>query len=395
MAVSRRLLLLTLYYPPDLAAGSFRSSALVRALRAADPALAIDVLTSMPNRYKSFAHTADSVETDGSLTVRRLPMPVHKSDMRTQALAYGRFARAVTGAIGSTPYDLIVATSSRLMTAALGSWVSRRTGVPVYLDVRDLFVDTMGDILPKGTGRLLAPALSMVEQLTMRRATHINVVSPGFEAYFRHRYPTIPLTCFTNGIDEEFIGVETDLPASGTPATGPMTVVYAGNIGEGQGLHAIVPPLAAALGTEVRFCIIGDGGRRQQLLNALDGSSVRNVDVLPPMPRERLVEQYQAADVLFLHLHAYDAFTRVLPSKIFEYGAMGKPVWAGVGGVAAEFLRREVRNAAVFSPCDVNAGLTAWESLEKRHTPRPEFIAKFRRSVVMGDMARHILSVMP
>lgn len=394
MVTPRRLLLLSLYYPPDLSACAFRSAALVSALREVEPGLSVDVLTSLPNRYKSFVSAAPEVETDGQVTIRRLPMPAHRSDMRTQAQAYATFARSVTRRVraSETSYDLIVATSSRLMTAALGSWVSRRTGVPLYLDIRDLFVDTIGDILPGRMGAMLAPVLSQVESFTMRRASHINLVSPGFQAYFQDRYPQTPLTFFTNGIDEEFIrdGVE----AQPHRAAGPKTVVYAGNIGEGQGLHAILPGLAGALTPDVRFKVIGDGGRRPQLVEALAAAGITTVELLPPMPRARLIDQYLDADALFLHLHGYDAFTRVLPSKVFEYGAIGKPVWAGVAGVAASFLREHVRSAAVFPPCDVEAGVRAWRELDLTPTSRPEFIAKFRRTTVAREMAAHILSVM-
>ena len=50
-----RILLLSFYYPPDLSAGSFRAAALVKALtQAGSTGLTIDVLTTVPNRYKSF-----------------------------------------------------------------------------------------------------------------------------------------------------------------------------------------------------------------------------------------------------------------------------------------------------------------------------------------------------
>jgi hypothetical protein len=386
-----RILILSLYYPPDLSACAFRTSALVAALAEAAPELTIDVLTSLPNRYHSFSSAAEGFEQHGNVTIRRLPIPAHRSDMVTQAAAYARFAWRAAGAAKLHRYDLVFATSSRLMTAALGAWISRRTGVPLYLDIRDLFADTMADILPPKVAMVVAPASSRAERWTMRRASHINLVSAGFESYFRQRYPTVPLSFFTNGIDDEFL-----LPVKAVPerASPPMTVVYAGNMGEGQGLHLIVPQLASRLGHEVRFRLIGDGGRRGQLVAELERAGVRNVEVLPPMPRARLLDDYLAADVLFLHLNAHPAFTRVLPSKIFEYAALGKPIWAGVAGHAAQFLRTEVRNAAVFPPCDADAAARAWNDLSMRSDAREEFVAKFARRSIMKAFASDILRLM-
>jgi glycosyltransferase involved in cell wall biosynthesis len=131
-----------------------------------------------------------------------------------------------------------------------------------------------------------------------------------------------------------------------------VEVLYAGNLGEGQGLHAIIPDLAKRMRGRVRFKIIGDGGRKEALRAALASAGIDNVDMLPPVKRAQLIEAYQAADVLFLHLNDYDAFRKVLPSKLFEYGAMGKPIWAGVSGYAAEFVRTELDNSVVFHPCN-------------------------------------------
>lgn len=384
-----RILILSLYYPPDLSACAFRTIALVEALTHASPELAIDVLTSLPNRYQSFSTNAESFEQHDNVTIRRLPMPAHRSDMMTQAASYARFAWEASGVARRQRYDMVFATSSRLMTAALGAWVSRRSNVPLYLDIRDLFADTMADILPRKVAMVVGPASSLVERWTMRRASHINLVSAGFESYFQKRYPSVPLSFFTNGIDDEFI-----LPAEAGPGrvpSPPMTVVYAGNMGEGQGLHTIVPALASRLGNEVRFRLIGDGGRRAQLVAELERAGVTNVGLLPPMPRARLIDEYLSADVLFLHLNAHEAFTRVLPSKIFEYAALGKPLWAGVAGHAADFLRTEVTNAAVFPPCDADAGVRAWSGLTMGTAPRDEFVTRFARRNIMKGFASDIL----
>ena len=382
-----RLLILTLYYPPDLSAGAFRAGALVQAMRSHAPDLAIDVITSMPSRYQTFNAQAPERESDGLLTVRRLVLPPHRGDMRTQASSYARFAWRAARLASEQRYDLVLATSSRLMTAAVGAWVSRRSGTPLYLDIRDLFVDTMNEVLSKPVSPVLRPALSMIERWTIRRAAKVNLVSPGFESYFRRRYPRMPLSFFTNGIDEDFLVPAPTLPLR---TDGPITIVYAGNMGDGQGLHLIMPAIAVPLAGRAKFRLIGDGGRKAQLTDALNQAGVTNVALLPPMSRADLIAEYRAADVLFLHLNDYDAFTRVLPSKVFEYAALGKPIWAGVAGFAADFIRAEVSNAAVFPPCDAAAALRALDRLRLETTPREDFVRRFARRDIMQRMAADV-----
>lgn len=387
----RRVLVLSFYFTPDLSAGSFRCAALVEALLAADPSLRVDVITTQPNRYRSFSSDALDVEVQGRLTVTRVRLPPHASGMRDQARAFLTYARAVARLATATDYALVLGTSSRLMTAVLSARTATRLRAPLYLDIRDIFVDTIGDVVPRPIRPLTRVAFGPLERWAIGRASRVNLVSEGFRDYFVARFPRQVFSYHTNGVDDMFerAGVAR---ASRDPAT-PLRIVYAGNIGEGQGLHAIVPGMAKALRGRATFRIIGDGGRRPHLETELLAHAVEDlVTIMPPVPRDALLDEYLGADVLFLHLNDHAAFEKVLPSKIFEYAALGKPILAGVGGYAAHFLRTEVSNAGVFAPCDVSAGVAALGALELVDRPRTTFLARFRRSAIMQRLAAEVLA---
>ncbi|MFN3565708.1 MAG: glycosyltransferase family 4 protein [Burkholderiaceae bacterium] len=386
-----RLLVLSFYFAPDLSAGSFRTTALVRALAAAAPHARIDVVTALPNRYRSFDVEAPEHEAHDNVQVRRFALPEHASGMLDQSRAFASFAAQVLRHTKGRRYDLVYATSSRLMTAALGAFVARRVGGRLYLDIRDIFVDTIRDVLPRSLATLAYPVFSLLERWTMDRADHINLVSPGFAEYFRRRYPQRRLSFFTNGIDDEFVAAAAAPTPPRPGRSGPATILYAGNLGEGQGLHAVVPALARALRGRARFVIIGDGGRREALQAGVAG--IDNVEIRAPVRRDALIAAYRESDVLFLHLNDYEAFRKVLPSKLFEYAAMGKPILAGVAGQAADFIRSEIENAAVFPPCDAAQAVAAFDSLAMHDAPRPAFVKKFARSRIMAAMAGEILEV--
>jgi hypothetical protein len=387
-----RLLLLSFYFRPDLSAGAFRATALVDSLLAMLPeGASIDVITTAPNRYSTFTREVAAVESAGPLNIRRIPMPAHRSDLWGQSRAFLHFARCANRHASNVPYDIVIATSSRLMTGALGAWIARRTRARLYLDIRDIFVDTIGDVFPR-IAAVLRPLLSVLERWTMRHADRINLVSRGFEGYFLSRYPDRSYAWFTNGIDDEFLRADWSREMPANPHQG-LRVVYAGNIGEGQGLHAILPQLAQRLGGRVHFLVIGDGGRRDLLLDLLRQAGVHNVEVLPPMPRRALLDAYLSADILFLHLNAHAAFEKVLPSKIFEYAATGKPIWAGVAGYAARFIAAEVSNAAVFTPCDASAAIEKLDNLILQDQPRPDFATRYARVNIARAMAHDILKL--
>ncbi|HSY08606.1 MAG TPA: glycosyltransferase, partial [Steroidobacteraceae bacterium] len=171
-----RLLVLSFYYEPDLCAGSFRTTALVAALRERVPSgTQIDVVTTLPNRYSSFSRVAAEVDAADGLEVRRIRLPMHRSDMLGQSRAFVHFARAALRHVARRHYDLVFATSSRLMTAALGAWIARRKHAPLYLDIRDLFVETINDVLPAPAAWPVRRLLARVEAWTMRRADRINL----------------------------------------------------------------------------------------------------------------------------------------------------------------------------------------------------------------------------
>jgi hypothetical protein len=276
------------------------------------------------------------------------------------------------------------------MTATLGAFIANRRDTALYLDIRDIFTDTIRDTLPSPLALVIRPLFLAIERFTFKRANHINLVSRGFEEYFRTKFSAKKFSYFSNGIDNDFL--LPNIVSINKPRTrGLLTVVYAGNIGDGQGLHIILPELAKKFEGRLVFKVIGDGGRKELLRQSLASAGVTNVLLLDPMPRKLLVGEYISADVLFLHLNDYEAFKRVLPSKLFEYAAVGKPIWAGVSGYSADFVRGEITNAAVFPPCDTKAAITAFANLELNDVSRADFIQKYSRENICRDLARDIL----
>ncbi|WP_088211954.1 glycosyltransferase family 4 protein [Shewanella sp. Shew256] len=384
-----KILVLSFYYEPDLCAGSFRCTALIEQLKK-HSGIELEVITTLPNRYATFSASALQHEIKDGVEIHRVALPSHKSGMLDQIKAFTTFYLQAMKLTRDKNYDLVFATSSRLFTAFLGGRISSSKKLPLYLDIRDIFVDTIKDVLPSKITWLAKPIFSWIESYAFDRAKRINLVSKGFADYFSSRYPKAEYRWFTNGIDNEFLAVA---PQSSvvSEVSGPVTVLYAGNIGEGQGLHTILPALANRLAGKARFRVIGDGGRKAILQQHL--ADISNVELLPPVSRNELIREYQNADILFLHLNDYPAFKKVLPSKIFEYAALGKPVWAGVAGYAADFLNEEVSNSSVFYPGNDEEAYRAFDALELGVSPRTTFITKFSREQIMAEMAKDIVSL--
>ena len=384
-----RILVLSFYFKPDLCAGSFRTTALVEQLKQ-QAGVEVDVVTTMPNRYSSFSEGAKNEEVNGNVRIRRISLPSHKSGMIDQIKSFKTFYQQAKKLVKSENYDVVFATSSRLFTAFLGARIAKVKKVPLYLDIRDIFVDTIKDVLSPKVVLVLKPILSAIEKYTFSSAKHINLVSKGFAEYFNARYSKVKYSWFTNGIDDEFLNLPI-VKHKTAPQEGSKRLVYAGNIGEGQGLHTIIPEFASSVKKDIQINVIGDGGRKQQLVDSASG--LTNLELLPPVNRQELIKEYLGADILFLHLNDYPAFEKVLPSKIFEYAATGKPILAGVSGYAAEFIKSEVSNAEVFYPSDHKGAIDALNKLELAYTDRSAFIEKYTRANIMKDMSNSIVEL--
>ena len=390
----KRIVYLTFYYEPDLCAGSFRNTplAIELAKQAREKDIIVDVYTTLPNRYSSFEQSALEFEELGNLRIHRISLPPHKSGMLDQVFSFKKFYSEVIKLNKNKRADLVFASSSRLFTAYLGFTIAKKSDSPLYLDIRDIFVDTMSDVFKSKILKLgLLPLLKLIEIRTFNYAKHINLISGGFKSYFS-KFSNTEFTFYTNGIDEEFLET-TPIIEKSEKVGFRKTIVYAGNIGEGQGLHKVIPQAAKELGSEFEFIIIGDGGTKKLLQDEIENLSISNVVLEKPVNRKELQGIYSNADYLFIHLNDYPAFRKVLPSKIFELATFGKPIIAGVSGFAAEFIKNEVSDSFVFEPCNAKQLIDFLKSdIASSTIDRREFKLKYQRSNINNLMAQSILS---
>ncbi|MFO7889733.1 MAG: glycosyltransferase family 4 protein [bacterium] len=385
-----KILYLTFYFEPDLCAGSFRNTPLAYELarQSSTKGGTVKVITTQPNRYSSYNKKAEAVEYRNNLIIRRIDVTKHKSGFYDQIWSFRSYFKGVLREIKNDSFDLVFASSSRLFTAYLGYKIAKKRQIPLYLDIRDLFIDTMKEVfkIPVIKKPVLL-YLKYIEKKVFGYASHINFISGGFNAY-ADNYNINCITNFSHGIDKKYINTE----SSESVARGYYVITYAGNIGDGQGLHKIIPDAALQLGEKYNFRIIGDGGQLNKLKELIKARNINNVTLEKPVSREELFDIYSDTDFFFIHLNDYKAFNKVLPSKVFELGASNKPIIAGVSGFSKDFMETHLDNVILFKPGNVEELVSKLKSYKYKTSNRSDFIRKFSRERINREMAASILS---
>ena len=394
-----KIVFFSFYYPPDLSAGSFRSVALSKALeKKIGTKDELHVVTTQPNRYLTHSVKAENKEVKGKITIHRLNVPTHRSGMISQAYTFSVFALSAFNVCRKLKPDFLIGTTSRLMTGVL-TWISARfLRRKYYIDLRDIFSETISDIFALKSSFLsvfFRRFFSFLDKQILNSAAGVNVVSEGFPEYFEKKgINTSNWSFFPNGVDEEFLSFPLSVKESSKSV---KTILYAGNIGSGQGLELVIPDIAKRLGISYRFVIIGDGGAFLLLKKAIQRENISNVELLSPVSRSELIKYYMAADIMFLHLNNIPAFRRVLPSKIFEYAALRKPIVAGLSGYSAQFLRDHVPYAFLFNPGDSKAAASCiFEAVDSKVPEETvtKFVTMYSRSSIMDRMVNQLINIM-
>tara|TARA_B100000787_G_C16179489_1_gene290947 strand:- start:413 stop:1603 length:1191 start_codon:yes stop_codon:yes gene_type:complete len=391
-----KILFLTFYFEPDLCAGSFRNSSLLQDLHSKIKKTdSIDVISTKPNRYDSYkVNSKDFEKRFENLTIRRINLPNHKGGIISQIKLFIIFYNNVFKITKNNKYDLVFASSSRLFTAFLGARLARKNKAKLFLDIRDIFRETITDVYKQS--KVISFFLNLIipffEKYTFNRASAINIVSPGFKDYFKkHNYGENAKFYYnTNGIDEIFLEKNPNQIIKKNKLK--KKIVYAGNIGSSQDLDKTLPATLDLLGKNYELHIYGDGARKKNLISELKNNNCSNIFIHNPIERNKLKEIYNDADILFFQLSKLDAFLRVIPSKLFEYSAFTKPIVAVVDGYCKDFINSNLKGVFIADPEDVNQIVKIINDIDLDLSyDRSTFINEFSRSKINSKLSNSIL----
>ena len=270
------------------------------------------------------------------------------------SFALSSFPVALWQALAFKP-EVLIAVAPALISAP-GAWLAARlAGAKALLHIQDFEVDAafaLG-IVSGGAMRRLALGL---ESWLLRRFDRVSSITPAMVQRLADKgVPAERRLLFPNWVDtREIHPVESELrPTLGLPA-GAVVALYAGNMGEKQGVETLAETAAALRGTPVHLLLAGAGAARLRLEAVTSGMA--QVHWLPVQPAGRLNDLLNAADIHLLPQRA-DAADLVMPSKLAFMLASGRPVVAGAAAGTA--VARAVEGAGLVVPPGDGAAMAA------------------------------------
>ena len=107
-----------------------------------------------------------------------------------------------------------------------------------------------------------------------------------------------------------------------------------------HGLDFIVRASDKITDNDIHFLFVGDGAEKANILKISEEKHLSNITFLNSIPKEEVPAMWSIINVALVPLKKSDVFETVLPSKIFEASAMGKPILLGVGGEAKRVVAK-------------------------------------------------------
>jgi glycosyltransferase involved in cell wall biosynthesis len=334
-----KLLVISQFYPPDLGAVAFRMEAIVNEMK--ERGHNVYVLTATPNRYKDFNPSQDLITSEFET---RLQMKNTSKSIFSRILGFFEFYFRVLGTkkqYKNKSIDAVISTTPYILEGLAGQKISKFLHAKHILDVRDLWPDTPIALEKIKKNGIMSLLIKVSEKKLYKNANLIVVTSPGYVDHIKKIVKNAQPHVILNGIDANF---ENDLQNISfeniNVKKDKFTILYAGNIGIAQNLITLIYAASKLVDLNYEFILIGSGTQLDQVKTLIKEKDLKNITIIPPMKRSDLFHHYLKSDALYLQLYSNEYFNKVVPSKIFEYLLLQKPIIYGLEGVSKEILDR-------------------------------------------------------
>ena len=331
-----KILLYSHFYYPEVGAASIRMQYFVKVLK--DNGHQVKIITPKPNypdskKYEGFNNFFN---TNKEENVYYLPIYLPKKfSVLKRGLSYISYMLSsfFYSLFDSFNPDIIISSSPPVSTSLSAVLIAKLKRKPIILDVRDLWPD-IGIELGIIQNKYLIRLLIAIDKFILKNSARISVPLSGFVDVFKRKgVPSGNITPIYNGADSEVFKPLSDnekreIREKYNLPQDRRILVYFGFFNFGMNDTDILNEALVLLSSkkdEFHVLLIGDGARRVEFTNKLDGKI--NYTHITPQPQEVVSKLIASCDFSVIPLKKVKRQTGgFIPVKCLESWATGIPV---------------------------------------------------------------------
>lgn len=236
--------------------------------------------------------------------------------------------------------DVIIASSVHPLTCIAGLKLGKFFKVPVIVEIRDLWPETLVSLGALNRGSLLTRILYLGEKAIYRRADAVIFTIEGGKQYLVDKQwaEVVDLEkvfYINNGVDlanfvenaNEFIVHDQDLDNEEQ-----LNFVYTGSLRRANNIKLLIDAFKNLKNDRAKLLIWGSGDQKQELEDYCFSQSIANVNFKGNVQKNYIPSVLKRSYINILHYGYFDVQRYGMSqNKLFEYLAAGKPILA-IGG---------------------------------------------------------------
>jgi hypothetical protein len=237
-------------------------------------------------------------------------------------------------------YDIIVATSPQFFTIWSAFLLSKIKRKPWVFELRDIWPEsiyTLGVIKNK-------KIISFLEKIELYLYKDANLIIPVTNAFkdnlVKRGIDSSKIYPITNGVNSKiFYSKDRNHNlARKLNLSNKFVVGYIGTHGIAHGLDFIIETIRDIEDDSIHFLFVGDGSEKKNIKALVYKYDLKNITFIDTVSEEKVVEYISVCDISLICLKRNDTFKSVIPSKMFNMAAVGRPILLGVEGESKDIL---------------------------------------------------------
>ncbi len=237
--------------------------------------------------------------------------------------------------VNGFPPAAVIASSTYPLDIFPARQIAKRYNARLLFEVHDLWPLTpiqVGGMSPRHPFVML---MQFAENYAYRKSDRVVSMLPNAFEYMReHGLAEEKFVHIPNGISlSEWDSPRAPLPSQHAASLealrndGRFIVGYVGGHQPSNALRTVLETAELLRNSPATFVLIGQGSEKEQLLRRVVERNIRNVVLLPPIPKASVPAALAAMDVLYLGLKNQPIFRYgISPNKLMDYMMSGKPI---------------------------------------------------------------------